>query len=665
MMRFAWLAVMSAAVLSACGGGVESPNFDDQVAGILITPDPVQVDVGGTTQMVVQGLYSLPPGSTSAYACGTGFCSLGPAPSSVTWTVDGGNASQNASVDSASGLVRGLRHGTATVAAQFRTFTDSATLAVGGEVLTAVVVASTENGGSTSTALGRSIAYSATGTYTTYSNCTSDTACTTTTRTAPVSVAWALANPTLGTPSPAQGSDTIVQSTQQGSTTVRATVTNAEGEAIIASQSFSVTQPVLEEIRISPDNQSAAVGTTKNFSASGRFSNSTEFGEIPVSSVDVFWSTSHTDCSQSTSTNASVNTGPATSTVASADSTGSSALNSSATVTIFACAKTKSGNAITNQNGDPIIDTALFVVTQADLLEVLRACPVSLTDGTAVNCPTGTDAFDLAASLSSTSPDSTREVRLLGRFSNSDSPQVINDSFIDWTFPTGTTVATVSTQGVVSAGTVVGSAALTGAIKAGVYPNATTRSDSIQVNVTDRVCVLPFLAANGATASGDSDVASPSNVIDSEANNFATVTLAAGPVSSTVTLTITAGDVVEFDANGQAGFIIEHANNSQIDPAADMVIASYQNGSRIAPSSAVAVKSLGGATGTDRRRQLIYVNVPTAPTKFDRLDLEVEVPGYFDFTDPTTILTGLFQLLLGGNSTEFNVYSACAKVNVE
>jgi hypothetical protein len=675
MMRFAWLAVMSAAVLSACGGGVESPNFDDQVVGIQITPDPVRVDVGGTVQLVAQGLYSLPPGQTSSVPCSTGFCSVGPAPSSVVWTIDGAGSSQKASIDSSSGLVRGLRHGTATVSAQFRGYTDSAPALVGGEVLTAIEVKSTETGSATTTALGRSIAYSATGTYTTYA-CTAPTSgsesgnCTVaSSRTAPTSVNWALANATLGTPSPAQGSDTIVQSLQQGATTLRATVTNAEGDPLTASQPFAVTQPVLEEIVIAPDNQSAPVGTTKNFTVTGRYSNSTSFGEIPSSAVDIKWASSQVDY-------ATVVEGPGTSTVATAVSTGSSAPNSTVTVTLTARALDKSNNPIKDENGNNITDTALFVVTQADLLEVLQACPVSTTTG-AVECPTGaTDSFNLPASTSAANPDSKREVRLLGRFSNSEEPQEISDSFINWT--ASSNLAAVSAQGIVSAGTAVGAVVVTGTIKAGVYPNATVRSDAIQVNLTDRVCVIPLRSADGATVSGTptpsttpifgnpSGVTDAGNVIDDDANNFATVALAAGPLDTEIRLAVSAAAGIEFPSEKRVGFIIERATNSVFVPGdtannSGLGLSVWSGGTEY-DGGALSVNTLPGASASNRVRELVTVATPTTKPTFNRVDMTLTVPGFLT-SDPVIVgpVLGLLDFLLLSGSTEFTVYGSCAQ----
>lgn len=670
MMRFAWLAVAASILVSACGGGGESPNFDDQVVGVKIMPSTANVDVGGSTQLVVQGLYSLPPGSApTAYPCGdNSYCSLGPAPSSVTWTTDSSGSGAIISVESGTGLVRGLRHGVGTVRAQFRNFTDEAKVLVGGEVLTEVTLNSTEAGGITSTALGRSISYGATGTYTTYT-CSASACSAGATRTAPVSVSWALANPAVGTASPTQGSDTVVQSQQQGATTLRATVTNAEGDLITRSIAFSVTQPVLEEIVIAPDNQSAPVGTTKNFTVTGRYSNSTTFGEIPTSSVDIKWSSSQAD-------QATVVEGPSTSTVATAVSTGSSAPNSTATVTITARALDKSNNPIKDENGNNITDTALFVVTQADLLEVLQACPVSTTTGL-VECPTGAvDGFNLPASTSATAPDSKREVRLLGRFSNSDEPQEISDAFINWT--ASSNLASVNTQGIVTAGTAVGAVVVTGTIKPGVYPNATTRADSIQVTLTDRVCVIPLRSADGATVSGTptpsttpifgnpSGVTDAGNVIDEDANNFATVTLASGPLDTEIRLAVSAAAGIEFPSEKRVGFIIERATNSVFVPGdtannSGLSLSVWSGGAEFA-GGALAVSTLPGASASNRVRELVTVATPTTKPTFNRVDMTLTVPGFLT-SDPVIVgpVLGLLEFLLLGGSTEFTVYGSCAQ----
>jgi len=130
-MRFAWVAVVSGLLLSACGGGPGSPDFDGDVVGLEVTPEQTSLQqVGQTVQLMVQGLYSTPPGTAAGVPCAasTGFCVRGPAPSNIVWTVDGNNP--NASVD-ARGVVTGIRNGSAVVRATFREISDVSTVFIG------------------------------------------------------------------------------------------------------------------------------------------------------------------------------------------------------------------------------------------------------------------------------------------------------------------------------------------------------------------------------------------------------------------------------------------------------------------------------------------------------------------------------------------------------
>lgn len=667
-MRFAFVATLGAVLLSACGGGPESPNFDDQIVGIRIAPEPARVDIGSSAQLIAQGLYSTAPGTVGGVPCAGSpslVCTIGPAPTTVTWTSEGGSSQPAITVD-ASGVVRGLRHGTGQVRATFRQITDDVQVFVGGEVLTAISITSTEPGGTTSVPLGREVSYSATGTYSTYDVCPGggDSVCVVRTRTAPASVNWALANSAIGTPDPVQGSDTVVDSRVQGTTTVRATVTNVEGLELIDSEPFAVTPAVLEQILIAPDNQTIPVGTTKNFTVTGRFSNQDSFGDIPVSSVNIVWESSNPSA-------ASVDAGPGTATVATGLSTGSSAPNSTATVTLTARAQNTAENAsaLLDEDGNPIIDTAMIVVTQADLIEVIQACPEA-TDGTGnAVCPASTaDFFNLPASLNATTPESKRDLILLGRFTNSELPVPIANQFIDWTTPDGVTLATVDSLGTVTAGTMVGSVDVTGTIKPGTYPNATRRSDSIAVRVTDRICSIPFVAADGASASGSptANVTEPENVVDADPNSAATITLESGFTSTTFRLSVNAGAGKSFAATGpRSGFVIERPQNGAFNPGdqdadGDLEI-NFFNGNQSRASTDLQVTRLSGSSASNRIRELISVTTPTGtPNTFDRMDLEFTVPAA-SLGLPIPIVDELLGFLLGGSTFEFDVYSACAQ----
>lgn len=680
MMRFVWAAVASGLLVSGCGGGPSSPNFDENIVGIRFASSPTSVQLGGTTQLILQGLYSTPPGTDGGVPCAgspSGFCVVGPAPtpSKVTWAASNNGTTPNLSVTQ-TGVVSGLRHGGDKVTATFQTLTATVPVAVSGEVLTAISVARTP-AGTASVPLGRSVSYTATGTYSNYT-CTyvkpdgsvSDTPiCTTATGPSngnAVSVTWSLSNPAIATLNPATGSDTVVQTIQRGTTAVRSSKVNVEGDTINGpAQSLTISAPVLDEILLSPDGQNLTVGTTQNYTVTGRFSNSSTFGDIPASAADIKWTSSnkvYADLDETTAGTSKVVTGK----TPNADGTGpATPVSVTLTVRAFSPGTT---TPITNEDGDDILDTALVSVVQADLIRVVQACPVSTTGTGAVDCPTaGADSFNLPASLSATTPESKREVKLLGLFTNDNVAKPINPAFIDWSTTPGSTIATVNANGVVAAGTAVGSVEVTGKIKDGLYPNATVRSDAITVNVTDRVCVLPFLSAQGASATGSptNSVTNPGNAIDADPNSFATVSLTAGATPTTFRLTVNAGGSTTYNSVGRVGFVIERPTNGVFNPSdadadGDLQIQTY-TGTQQRVGGDLRVDQLSGASATNRVRELLTVApLSGTPNNFNRLDLTLTVPGYLTGGNPLDLLLGL---LLGGDTYDFTVYSACAQAN--
>lgn len=138
-----------ALALSACGGGLQSPDFNAVLNGVVIEEIAVNtltVDVGATLPLRAFGLYTLPPGSTEGETCGEFRCTRGAA-TGVTWSVTGQDAAF-ATVDSA-GVVRGIKRkpptgttglGRVTVTARIGDLpSDDVNVTVDGEVLQTLV----------------------------------------------------------------------------------------------------------------------------------------------------------------------------------------------------------------------------------------------------------------------------------------------------------------------------------------------------------------------------------------------------------------------------------------------------------------------------------------------------------------------------------------------
>jgi len=148
-----------ALALSACGGGLQSPDFNAVLNGVVIEEVAVNtltVDVGATLALRAFGLYTLPPGSNEGEACGEFRCTRGDAPG-VTWSVTGQDATF-ATVDS-TGVVRGLKRkpptgttglGRVTVTARIGDLpSDDVNVTVDGEVLKALVFTPSSLSGAT------------------------------------------------------------------------------------------------------------------------------------------------------------------------------------------------------------------------------------------------------------------------------------------------------------------------------------------------------------------------------------------------------------------------------------------------------------------------------------------------------------------------------------
>lgn len=247
-----------ALALSACGGGgVQSPDFDGVLNGVVIeevAPNTLTVDVGATLPLKAFGLYTLPPGATGGEACGEFRCSRGSA-TGVTWSVTGQDA-QYVTVDSA-GVVRGIKRkpptgtaglGSIEITARIGDLpSDTANVKVDGEVLKNLVFTPSSLSGTTllPVPVGISQPVAIQGQYTVRGDFSTTGA---TRDIISETINWSINDTAFATVARATGVTNSIVGVRETVTpkpnlTVRAT--NLEGDPVTVVQSVTVTPPVI------------------------------------------------------------------------------------------------------------------------------------------------------------------------------------------------------------------------------------------------------------------------------------------------------------------------------------------------------------------------------------------------------------------------------------
>jgi len=311
----------SSVLLTACGGGgIQSPDFQPVLTGIVITTaaengkpettttgsgssavitvNPVTVLPAGTIQLRAQGLFSTPPGTRAAtglVSCtdaggSAALCSVGDV-SGVALTIDPPSGGRTLATVDANGVVTGVRRGTATVRGRLGGFTDTTrTLTVDGPVLKSVTITARDvknnvdlNGSVKSVPAGRSMQLTG------IASCDSragDTApspskCTNTN----YAFNWSLplaapADTVMFTPNPAVGRIIAIKTQRFGPFSIDLKFNNEEGDPIETSINLQATSRVLDDIVVVADTtQSEPIsiikGTRVKFTAKGVFSDGT------------------------------------------------------------------------------------------------------------------------------------------------------------------------------------------------------------------------------------------------------------------------------------------------------------------------------------------------------------------------------------------------------
>ena len=283
------LLLVSAIVLTACGGGgggdgagTAGPSTPDPVTLVSISVSPAAASVapGAVKQFTATGVYS----------DGTSQALVG-----VTWS----SSNTVVATVNATGLAAGVAAGSANITAAFGGKSASASLVVTAATLQSITVTP----GSTSIAAGLVQQYAVTGVY---SDGTSQ---------ALTGVTWSSSNTAVATVN-ATGLAT-------GLTSGSANITAAFGGKS-ASASLTVTAATLQSITVTPASASIALGLTKQYVATGLFSDGTS---QPLTGVS--WSSSNSAVAYINPTGvatAGVNSGTTTITASVSGKSGSAAL---------------------------------------------------------------------------------------------------------------------------------------------------------------------------------------------------------------------------------------------------------------------------------------------------------------------------------------------------
>lgn len=230
------------------------------------------------------------------------------------------------------GLARGIAVGTSTITATRSGVSGGTALTVSAAVLTAIAVTPS----TPSIPTGSDQRFVATGIFS--DNTTQDVT---------AQVVWSSANTTAATISNAAGSEGLATGLAPGSATISATAAGVSGATVL-----TVTSATLQSLTVTPPNATSAVGSTRQFAATGTYSDSTTRDVT----LQVTWASSNTNVA--TISNAAGSQGLATAiamgtttvTAALSGSTGTATLTvtSAGTVTLQSIVVTPAGTTISS-----------------------------------------------------------------------------------------------------------------------------------------------------------------------------------------------------------------------------------------------------------------------------------------------------------------------------
>jgi uncharacterized protein YjdB len=461
-----------------------------ELLSITITPAAPTVGTGQTVALTAQGSYRNSPSSPTT----TG-------PVAVDW-VSGDPAV--ATVNADTGVVTGVRPGTATITATQKDAdgTPKTASVVVTVTFTPVLLKLAVTPDPASSPLGKPIQFIATGTYTTAPGSSEPTE----THAADNAVWSIAASPT--TVAVIDSQTGVATGIAIGTATVVATV-----GTISDSAPLTITAPVLAKLVISEDppatppvaaeDKTIPLGTTQDYRALGVYTDSDV--PRPLASTDkVVWTWSN-------ATVVSLAPTDQPGTRATAIDIGTSTLTAT------------SGG---------ISDTVELKVSEATLTTLSRVDPA----------------------VGRVVPGASIEFTAIGRFSDG-SESALTDDQVTWSSsPTAT--ATINAQGIAT-GVVEGEAVITATLK------SDNSSATAKLIVTDPVCTTPLLFDEGArTATAATGICllcgvdSPDNVIDNVKTSYATINVPVGLIGAGESLTVVSGSDTPFPKGETAGFVI-------------------------------------------------------------------------------------------------------------
>ncbi|MBF0557905.1 MAG: Ig-like domain-containing protein [Nitrospirae bacterium] len=284
------------------------------LVSIAVTPANPTIAKGGTEQFTATGTYS--DGSTQIIT------------SSVTWS---SSATSVATIAGTNGLASSVATGTTIISAISGSISGTTTLTVTPATLASITITPANP----SIASGTIKQFSATGNYTDDS-----------TKDLTASVTWSSSAATVATISNVPGSSGLATSTSAGTTIISATLGNVSGTTTL-----TVTQPTLVSIAVSPANPSIGVASTKQFTATGTYSD----GSTQNLTTSVTWTSALT--SVATVSNVSGSNGLATSVAAGTTTISATSGIISGTATLTVTAATLSFISVTPTSPSIVLGT--------------------------------------------------------------------------------------------------------------------------------------------------------------------------------------------------------------------------------------------------------------------------------------------------------------------
>lgn len=673
MKRILGLFAASALLLSACGGGVQSPDFKGTLMGIdIIYTAPTgsataKVAPGSTFQFTAVGLYSTPPGTTTGgtqplVSCSTpgnptAVCTTGTV-SGVSWSVDptASTMGPNASID-ANGLSTGLRRGTATIRAKAQGFETTEQLIVDGAVLTSFVITATPGN---SVPTGRSITLTTTPKC---SNASGDTPCLRTDYSYSWSLPTTLPQDTVEfSPVSATGRNIVIKTKRFGLFSIDATINNEEGTPVVTSIQLEATERVLDDIIISADPAQSApvpviIGTQTRFVAKGVFSDGA-IADIAARDLKsaLVWTQDSAAVGKITIDNAT-GASPNTAVLVSGDTVGMTGLTAT------------SSNTETNIPGKPngleLVDRIGLDVKTFGLIGLVDICPFNSVGNECLQ--------NVQLPLNSTTKFKAR-----GKFQ--DNPNVARDIDptkipLTWskTVTATTGDVTVVTDGAtppVTTGEFIatkgGVVTLNVALTSSTFePAANPRNVSTGVTVIEPICKEQFFASNGTTSSvSSSEATNAGNVIDTSPDTFGAIRLSPGLLASDEFMSFqrTSTLVTPPVTTGQSlGFVIAF-DEDVFSPDSLATIQTLDDQGAVVQDLDASSSQLVGVPARDNGNDTLYAVKATATMPFTGARLTVSAPDP-EVAVPIPVVGDLLALLLGGGSTNVHVYAVCSAFN--